>query len=73
MWVAKAEGLLARLRESEAADRSQREEVGYWTNSLGMEFAWIPAGHFLMGSPGMKRAEIRTSDSTRCGSARGFG
>ena len=22
-----------------------------WTNSLGMEFAWIPAGEFAMGSP----------------------
>ena len=21
-----------------------------WANSLGMEFAWIPAGDFLMGS-----------------------
>jgi len=23
----------------------------FWTNSLGMKFAWIPAGTFLMGSP----------------------
>ena len=51
VWVAKAEGLLAKLRELEAADRSPREEVEYWTNSLGMEFAWIPPGRFLMGSP----------------------
>jgi sulfatase modifying factor 1 len=23
----------------------------FWTNSIGMKFAWIPAGTFLMGSP----------------------
>jgi sulfatase modifying factor 1 len=23
----------------------------FWTNSIGMEFAWVPAGTFLMGSP----------------------
>jgi len=23
----------------------------FWTNSIGMRFAWIPAGTFLMGSP----------------------
>jgi uncharacterized protein (TIGR02996 family) len=23
----------------------------FWTNSVGMQFAWIPAGTFLMGSP----------------------
>jgi len=28
------------------------EPVGpFWTNSIGMRFAWIPAGTFLMGSP----------------------
>ena len=51
VWVAKAAGLLSNLRELEAPDRPPREVVEYWTNSLGMEFAWIPAGHFLMGSP----------------------
>ena len=30
---------------------TQREVGASWTNSLGMEFAWIPAGRFLMGSP----------------------
>ena len=29
----------------------QREAVEAWTNSLGMEFVWIPAGSFVMGSP----------------------
>jgi uncharacterized protein (TIGR02996 family) len=28
------------------------QQVGpFWTNSVGMKFAWIPAGTFLMGSP----------------------
>ena len=51
MWVARAEGLMAKLRELEAADRTRREVGESWTNSLGMEFMWIPAGRFLMGSP----------------------
>ena len=51
VWVAKAEGLVAKLRELEAADCPQRVVGKSWTNSLGMEFAWIPAGRFVMGSP----------------------
>jgi len=28
------------------------QSVGpFWTNSIGMKFAWVPAGTFLMGSP----------------------
>lgn len=50
-WVAKAEGLLAQPRELETANRPLREAGASWTNSLEMEFAWIPAGSFLMGSP----------------------
>jgi len=31
---------------------SRVQPVGpFWTNSIGMKFAWIPAGTFLMGSP----------------------
>ena len=51
VWVAKAEGLLAELRELEAASTTQREAGETWMISLGMEFVWIPAGDFLMGSP----------------------
>ena len=51
VWVAKAEGLLAELRELEAARPAQREAGESWVNSLGMEFVWIPAGSFVMGSP----------------------
>ena len=51
VWVAKAEGLLAELRELEVASATQREAGEAWMNSLGMEFVWIPAGTFLMGSP----------------------
>ena len=51
VWVARAEGLMAKLKESEAVDRTRREVGESWTNSLGMEFMWIPAGRFMMGSP----------------------
>ena len=51
VWVARAEGLVAKLKELEAVDRTRREVGESWTNSLGMEFMWIPAGRFLMGSP----------------------
>src|SRR5271165_2283694 len=57
--------LLHTLTQSvEVPDRSNLEDrlrslvatgvqpVGpFWTNSIGMKFAWIPAGTFLMGSP----------------------
>ena len=51
VWVARAEGLMAKLKELEAVDRTRREEGESWTNSLGMEFIWIAPGSFLMGSP----------------------
>ena len=51
VWVARAEGLMAKLKESEAVLRTRREVGESWTNSLGMEFMWIPAGRLLMGSP----------------------
>ena len=51
VWVARAEGLMAKLRELEASGRTRREVGESWTNSLGMEFMWIPPGGFLMGSP----------------------
>ena len=51
VWVARAEGLMAKLKDLEAVDRTRREVGESWTNSLGMEFMWIPAGRFLMGSP----------------------
>ena len=30
---------------------TQREAGESWMNSLGMEFVWVPAGSFVMGSP----------------------
>ena len=51
VWVARAEALLTEPRGLEAADRPPQGVGDSWTNSLGMEFAWIPAGSFLMGSP----------------------
>ena len=50
VWVARAEGLMAKLGELEAAGRTRREVGDSWTNSLGMEFMWIAPGRFLMGS-----------------------
>ena len=50
-WVARAEALLEEQRKLEEAGYRLREAGDSWTNSLGMEFAWIPAGSFLMGSP----------------------
>jgi uncharacterized protein (TIGR02996 family) len=35
----------------------------FWTNSIGMKFAWIPAGTFLMGSP--ESEEGRGEDETQ--------
>ena len=49
VWVAKAEGL-AELSEWRAANPTWREAGESWVNALGMEFVWIPAGNFLMGS-----------------------
>ena len=70
VWVAKAEGLLAELTELEAASPTRREAGESWMNSLGMEFVWIPAGNFLMGSPedeegrfpGERQHEVRISE-----------
>lgn len=35
----------------------------FWTNSIGMRFAWIPAGTFLMGSP--ENEQGRSDDETQ--------
>ena len=51
VWVAQAEGLLAKLRELEGVGPTRPEAGESWKNSLGMEFMWIPPGNFLMGSP----------------------
>ena len=60
VWVAKAEALVAKLRELETTDRPQLAAGESWRNSLGMVFAWIPAGSFFMGSPSYE--ECRCAD-----------
>ena len=45
VWVKRAERLLAKFEEGVVVPGQE------WTNSLGMEFAWVPAGDFVMGSP----------------------
>ena len=37
--------------ETEGPEPGRSAPVREWTNSLGMEFVWIPAGGFVMGSP----------------------
>ena len=51
VWAAKAEELQAELKELEVANTTLRDAGESWMNSLGMEFVWIPAGDFRMGSP----------------------
>ena len=43
-----AEGMLERLQEAEL---KVLEAGSSWKSPKGMEFAWIPAGRFVMGSP----------------------
>ena len=46
-WVAEAKRLAAELRGPGPSPPSVRE----WTNTIGMEFVWVEAGSFEMGSP----------------------
>ena len=46
--VEMAKGLLAKLERQE---RSARLAGSSWQSPLGMEFVWVPAGRFVMGSP----------------------
>ena len=65
VWVARAEGLMAKLKELEAVDRTRREVGESWTNSLGMEFMWIAPGSFLMGSPADERGFLEEQHEVR--------
>ena len=56
LWVMKAEALLAKLEKIVAepglgGDPRQPVAGSSWESPQGMEFAWIPAGRFVMGSP----------------------
>ena len=72
VWVAKAEGLLAELRELEAESPTQREAGETWMNSLGMEFVWVPAGKFLMGSPMDQEVRFRDERQHGVGISEGY-
>ena len=48
LWVDRAKGLLAKL---ERLENPPRLAGSSWKSPQGMEFAWVPAGDFVMGSP----------------------
>ena len=52
-----------------APARSLRQE---WRNSLGMEFVWIPAGSFVMGSPDGEEGRYWDEDQHEVHISRGF-
>jgi uncharacterized protein (TIGR02996 family) len=39
----------------------------FWTNSIGMKFAWVPSGTFLMGSPKKEKGRGREGLPTEYG------
>ena len=43
-----------------------------WTNSLDMEFVWIPAGSFLMGSPGYEEGRLSSERQHEVRISQGF-
>ena len=54
LWVMKAEVLLAKLEKigpGPGGGSGQSAAGSSWESPLGMEFAWVPAGRFVMGSP----------------------
>ena len=51
LWVKKARVVLATLERLQEAELKVQEAGSSWTSPLGMEFAWVPAGDFEMGSP----------------------
>jgi uncharacterized protein (TIGR02996 family) len=44
----------------------------FWTNSIGMRFAWIPAGTFVMGSPKKERKRQKNEIQHKGTFTRGF-
>ena len=68
-WVATVVGRLAELRGLEAAEREAGES---WWNYLNMEFVWIPAGSFLMGSPKGEKNRYKDERQHRVRISEGF-
>jgi sulfatase modifying factor 1 len=49
--------------EKQAAQDQPRNQPKTFTNSIGMKFAWIPAGTFVMGSPPNEEGVVRSENS----------
>jgi uncharacterized protein (TIGR02996 family) len=44
----------------------------FWTNSVGMKFAWVPKGTFLMGSPDKEQGRQKNETQHRVKLTKGF-
>jgi formylglycine-generating enzyme len=44
----------------------------FWTNSIGMKFAWIPAGTFMMGSPSKEKQREENETQHKVTLSKGF-
>src|SRR5262249_17785546 len=49
---------IERLRQEAHPSKAERKPGEIITNSLGMKFAWIPPGTFLMGSPKNEQSRL---------------
>ena len=54
-------------RVQSLVDRGVQAVGPFWTNSIGMRFAWIPPGTFVMGSPKSEQDPIRAKYGDRVG------
>ena len=74
-WVTYAEVLLARLTKPPPPPPpgpSRRVAGSLWKSPLGMEFVWIPAGRFVMGSPEDEEGHSYEEDQHEVRISRGF-
>jgi formylglycine-generating enzyme required for sulfatase activity len=60
--------------EAKKEDPPKKEEAPpkYFTNSLGMKFAWIPPGSFVMGSPKEEAGRVENETQHKVTLTKGF-